>query len=181
MWNDKDLLEKLKTRDSEAIYLVYEKYYPVIKKMIVENSGSSDEAKDIFQETVIIMMQNIKNPGFELHSSIKTYIYSISKNLWLKKIRDSKKVLVVADDLNNYLEVEEDVTAMDEISKSKYVRWLISKVPVHCQRIVKYIYFFKYSVETVAGKMGYNSTHTASSMKYKCLQQMKEVTKINPI
>jgi RNA polymerase sigma factor (sigma-70 family) len=178
---ESELLEKLKTRNSDAIYQLYEGYYPMIRKMIIDNSGSSHDAKDIFQETILILIKNIKKDDFILTSSIQTYIYSISKNLWLKKIRTDKRSIVFADDLNNYSELKEETAENQTVESHKYVKWLISKIPVHCQIIVKYIYFLKYSIETVAGKMGYNNPHTASNMKYKCLKQMKEMTKMNPI
>jgi RNA polymerase sigma factor (sigma-70 family) len=176
-----ELLEELKTRNSSAIYHVYEKYYPVVRKMIIDNSGSTDEAKDIFQETILILIKNIQKEDFTLTSSLQTYIYSISRNLWLKKIRNDKRSIVFADDLNNYSELKEEEDEKFHIETHKYVEWLISNIPVHCQVIVKYIYFLKYSIETVAGKMGYSNLHTASNMKYKCLKQMKEMTKVNPI
>ena len=177
MLSEKQLVEKLKTRDSGAVYQVYEIYYPVIRKMIVANTGSPEDAKDIFQESVLILIKNIQKETFDLNASLKTYIYSISKNLWLKKLRNDKRAMIVSEDLTKYGEVEQEESAeSDEIKTSKYVHWLISQVPVHCQRIVRYIYFFNYSVKTVAGKMGYNSTHTASNMKYKCLKEMKKVT-----
>lgn len=173
-----NIIGRLKDGHPCAFDLLYRTYYPVIERFILANSGSEDDAKDIFQETLLVFNRNLSNENFNLTSSLKTYLYSISKNLWLKSLRGRKV-------MNSLIPTEEDlpglsITAEQEKESAEtlthFMDDLISKMPVHCQKIVHYVYYDNVPVEEIAEKMGYNNTHTASNVKYKCLQQMKKVS-----
>jgi DNA-directed RNA polymerase specialized sigma24 family protein len=85
--------------------------------------------------------------------------------------------------MNSLVPVEQDfpdlsIMVQQEHEKAEtlthYMDDLIARMPVHCQKIVHYVYYDNVPVEEIAEKMGYNNTHTASNVKYKCLQQMKK-------
>ena len=65
---------------------VYIAYFPMILKLIINNSGTPDDAKDIYQEAIIVLYNKIKSGDFELTSKLKTFIYSVCRRLWLKRL-----------------------------------------------------------------------------------------------
>src|SRR5450631_2711933 len=63
----------------------------MIQTLVINNSGTSDDARDIFQEAIIVLYEKAKSGSFELHAQLKTYIYAVSRRLWLKKLVQSQR------------------------------------------------------------------------------------------
>jgi RNA polymerase sigma factor (sigma-70 family) len=171
-----NIIGQLKEGHPCAFDLLYRTYYPAIEKFILVNSGTQEDAKDIFQERLLIFNRNLAKENFTLTSSLKTYLYAISRNLWLKVLRDRKVIhsLPVEQDFPD-LSITEQRERETAETLTDYMDGLIARMPVHCQKIVHYVYYDNVPVEEIAEKMGYNNTHTASNVKYKCLQQMKKI------
>ena len=87
---EKDLIVKFRNGNEESLKEVYKSYYPVIKSLVLRNNGSEYEAKDVFQESVILLYEKLQQPDFELTCSIKTFLYAVSRRLWLKKWNEKK-------------------------------------------------------------------------------------------
>ena len=64
---DKHLLEGLALNDREVIEAIYRDNYPMVQALILNNSGNSDEARDIFQEAMIVVYEKAVSGNFELH------------------------------------------------------------------------------------------------------------------
>ena len=58
----------------------------MVQTFILNNSGTSDDAKDIFQEAMIVLYEKVRSGSFELNCQIKTYVYSVCRRLWLKRL-----------------------------------------------------------------------------------------------
>jgi RNA polymerase sigma factor (sigma-70 family) len=172
------IIGQLKDGHPCAFDLLYRTYYPVIEKFILANSGSRDDARDIFQETLLVFNRNLGRENFRLTSSLKTYLYSISRNLWLKSLRGRKILNPLVSTEQEFPDLSMTVQRENETAETltHYMDDLIARMPVHCQKIVHYVYYDNVPVEEIAEKMGYNNTHTASNVKYKCLQQMKKAS-----
>src|SRR5690606_32505039 len=91
--------EGLRSGNTSAYEWVYKKYYPSISRFILQNNGNEGDAEDIFQESIVVLYQKVTTPDFQLTSALKTFLFSIAKNLWLKKLRDEKLVLISEEQL----------------------------------------------------------------------------------
>lgn len=172
--SDKSLIEQLKNEDAGAFDRLYQHYYPSIATYITHHSGTAADAEDIFQETMIVFLQKIRQTDFHLSSFLKTYLFAIARNLWLKRLRDNK--LVPVDDLEKYGSSSEGLNfALQPPADNaeKVMIWL-AKVTAHCQRILKAIFFYKEPMASLMQKMGWKNKHTAANQQYKCIQQVKK-------
>ena len=77
------LLKGLAENNREAVETIYARHYNMVQSLIVNNNGTTDDARDIFQEAVIILYEKAKSGTFELNCLLKTYIYSVARRLWL--------------------------------------------------------------------------------------------------
>ena len=148
-------------------------YFPSISSYIKQNHGNSEDAEDIFQEAMIVLLQKVRQPNFILTSSLKTYLYAIAKNLWLKKLRDNKLNLVDSEfSLTNFatdtFEIEPEKSREEKVEN-----WLL-KITRNCQNILKAIFFYEVPMDNLMVKMGWKNKHTASNQKHKCIQQIKK-------
>lgn len=170
--SDGQLLGRLRTEENGAFALLYKECFPSVAHYIHQNNGNDQDAEDIFQETVIVLLGKIRQSDFQLTASLKTYTFSISKNLWLKKLRD-KHPDAVAEPLDFTALPTTDYTTDVE---DKILTWL-QRITANCQRILKAIFYFNEPMDILMMRMGWKNKHTAANQKYKCLEQMKNESK----
>jgi RNA polymerase sigma factor (sigma-70 family) len=175
--SDDILLESLRKEESASYTLLYKFYFPSTAKYIKQNSGSDQDAEDIFQETIIILLSKVRQPGFVLTSSLKTYLFSISKNLWLKKIRNVKR-LNQNEDITSVSAQHFEDEPIEDNKEEKITTWL-NKITANCKRILKAIFFLGEPMDALMTRMGWKNKHTASNQKYKCIEQIRKESKNN--
>ncbi|MBC7525477.1 MAG: sigma-70 family RNA polymerase sigma factor [Flavobacterium sp.] len=174
--SDNTLLDKLKTEDGSSFELLYKFYFPSVASYIKQNLGNNEDAEDIFQEAIIVLLQKVRQPNFILTSSLKTYLYAVAKNLWLKRLRDNK--IKFADDelsLVNY-KTESDIFELEPVkSKEEKVESWLLKITKNCQNVLMALFFYEVPMDSLMVKMGWKNKHTASNQKHKCIQQIKNI------
>lgn len=174
--SDDILIDKLKKEESASFGFLYKFYFPTIASFIKQNSGSDQDAEDIFQETIIVLLHKVRQPEFVLTSSLKTYLFAIAKNLWLKKLRNDKHAVIVADD-PTLIETQHLLTEQEENPNKEKVATWFQKITAHCQRILKAIFFLNEPMDNLMIKMGWKNKHTATNQKYKCIEQIRKESK----
>ena len=83
--NEQKLLEGLAINDRKAVEAIYKQHFSMVQSLVTANSGGSDDARDIFQEAMIVLYEKVKTGTFELNCQIKTYLYSVCRRLWFRK------------------------------------------------------------------------------------------------
>jgi RNA polymerase sigma factor (sigma-70 family) len=171
---DSLLVDKLKTDDNASFGLLYKFYFPTIASYIKQNKGSKEDAEDVFQEAIIVLMQKVKRPDFMLTAALKTYLYAIAKNIWLKRLRNSR--IISVKDFEKHEKDSETffVELTPEKTRDEKVTSWLTKITENCQRILKAIFFYQEPMENVMQKMGWKNKHTAANQQYKCIQQIKK-------
>lgn len=167
-----EIIEKIRAKDSTTLRLVYAEVYPMVEKYIVDNSGSRDDAKDVFQDALFLLMKKVAAEDFELRSKLSTFLFGIAKNLWLKKLT-KKKV-----DPNAYWQ-ERDFSDEEQdeyqITRLRLVKGAMDVLGEPCRTIIVEFYYFQLSMEEIAEKFHYANSKTAKNQKYKCLLRLKKL------
>jgi RNA polymerase sigma factor (sigma-70 family) len=171
-----DLLISLRKRENSSYAQLYKFYYRSIEKFVVANSGTAADAQDIFQETILVLLDKVPDEKFILTSSIKTYIHAVASNLWLKKLRDNKRILLLKeDDLDiEDLSFEAWEEREDNRVKRSQLDRMLHKVTRHCFIFLTKTFFAGISRDELIKELGYKNTHTFDNQKYKCLQQARK-------
>lgn len=144
----------------------------------MNNNGDLDEAKDIFQEALILLFEKVKNGGFHLSSKLGTYLYSLSRNIWLKKLTRSRGREVSTPD---FLQEESLVDLdSDEIREEKNTQFSImeesmSKLGEPCKALLESFYVQKMDMKSITEVFGYTNADNAKTQKYKCLMRLKKL------
>jgi RNA polymerase sigma factor (sigma-70 family) len=168
---ENDMLIKIRKEENAAFELLYKFYFPSVLNYIQQNSGNRADAEDVFQEAIIVLLQKSKDPLFILTSSIKTYLFSISKNLWLKRLRNNNLSFYANIEVFDECELDE---LEEEVSLSEKIAETMFRLSAGCQRILSLSFWLGDSIETIMQKVGYKNKHTVSSQKNKCLEKMRE-------
>lgn len=175
-FSDDQFIEGLRSGNNEILAALYKKYYNLVLKLIVNNSGSQEAAQDIYQETVIVLYENSQKPGFELKCQLQTYIYSVAKRLWLKQLKkNGKTFLMKEDEENEVADVSGEIT--DYLAQEKDIEQMnksLEELGEPCSTLIRDFYVHKKNMEEIAEKFGYTNANNAKTQKYKCLQRLKK-------
>jgi RNA polymerase sigma factor (sigma-70 family) len=176
LYQERELLQQLINNDLEATKLIYKDNYPMIQSLVVNNSGDVDEAKDIFQECLIVLFEKAKNPEFELQCKISTYLYSVARRLWLKKLQASNQKNTISDHLEETIAVEDDIELHENHGKQlEMMHDALIKIGEPCKSLLEAYYFSKQPMHEIAAQFGYTNADNAKNQKYKCLIRLKKL------
>ncbi|SDS45856.1 RNA polymerase sigma factor [Christiangramia echinicola] len=169
----KSVHEEFGSTNYEKVFSrIYNEYFPMVEKFVLINSGNTFDAKDLFQETSIILFKKLEDDNFKLTARLKTYLMAIAKNLWYKKIRDKKEFAGLEDYTHGFYE---DIDLYIEKEKSNFEKllFLMGKVSKHCNQLINDIFFKTISIDEIQQNYGYTSKHNAQNQKHKCIKQIK--------
>jgi RNA polymerase sigma factor (sigma-70 family) len=172
--SDASIIKALQNGDELVLKQVYKQNYPVVVNLVISNGGSLQEAKDIFQEALIIFYEKVREEDFQLSSRIKTYLYSVSRNLWLKQLKRKRRMEEPLKDTDEFIDPETG----DSLRKEEHFRAMhqaLIAIGEPCSSILRDFYLNSKSMEEITGRFGYTNTDSAKNQKYKCLQRLKKM------
>ncbi len=173
---DKVLLEGLKLQDKSCIEKIYRQNFQMVQSLILNNRGSSDDAADIFQETMIVLYEKSINPSFELSCQLKTYIYSVARRLWLKKLQQQQRIGLQTDDFEQVIPIEDDLEAHQKQQDSfSIMEKAMAKIGEPCKSLLEAFYINKKQMQEIAKEFNYTNADNAKTQKYKCLVRLKKL------
>ncbi len=176
---EESLLEGIRLNDTDTLEYIYKKFYPSVKTFIVLNSGNDDDAKDIFQESIIVIFRRLKDESFTITCSFKTYIFSISKNLWLKELERRKiernKIHYNEEFDTSDCDIDEPVST-EKLDRYKLYQTHFLSLSKDCQKVLR-LFLDKVPLKEIASIMGYASEKYAKKRKYQCKEMLiKRIT-----
>ncbi len=174
--NEKALLEGLARSDRKAIETIYRENYNMVQSLIINNSGSADDAKDIFQEAMIVLYEKVRSGSFELNCLIKTYVYSVSRRLWLKRLQQMNRYAPALESLQDTVPVEDEIEENDRIDNEfQAMEKAISSLGEPCKSLLEAYYLEKKNMQEISQSFGYTNADNAKNQKYKCLMRLKKI------
>lgn len=171
------IIESLRANDSKTLTTIYKKTFPMVEKYILQNTGNSDDAKDIFQDAFYLLIRKANDENFELTAQPSTFLFGISKNLWLKEL--TKKRIDLADLAleNEQLITTENDAELDvqHLDRVRQMKNCISALGEPCKTILEQFYFLKASMKSIAELLHYGNPEHAKNQKYKCFVRLKKM------
>jgi RNA polymerase sigma factor (sigma-70 family) len=139
-----------------------------------------EDAVEIFQKAYTILYMNVRDGKLtELTSSVKTYIFSIGKNLFREKFRSKHNNTVNLDDVSNTTAVRQvDSDILDDYQdehQKELVRQLLVQIGDPCQTLLELMFIKGYSAEAVVYEMGYSDERVVRKRKSLCLKKLREM------
>jgi RNA polymerase sigma factor (sigma-70 family) len=171
-----ELLRGLAHNDKNAIEVIYRENYGAIQSFVINNNGSADEARDIFQEAMIVLYEKSKLPKFSLSCQIKTYLYSVCRRLWLKRLQQLSKYSTQVESLEETIPVEEEIEDHEKRNEDfVLMENAMAKIGEPCKSLLDAYYIQKKSMQDIAADFGYTNADNAKTQKYKCLMRLKKL------
>jgi len=173
---EKELLEGLALGDKKAVETIYKDNFNMVQSLVINNNGSAQEAKDIFQEAMIVLLQKARSGSFELNCQIKTYVYSVCRRIWLKKLQQYNRYTNEVEGMVGTVPVEEDVEEYEKRDQEfAMMEKAISSLGEPCKSLIEAFYIQKRNMQDIASQFGYTNADNAKNQKYKCLMRLKKL------
>lgn len=170
------LLEGIKLDRNDALEVLYKKYYASVQHLVIANSGTDQDAKDIYQETIIIVYEKLRFGNTTLTCSLKTFIYSIARNLWLKKLNRTNKKSVSIEENESFLDLSDDLhQAQNNEHLYLKIEQAMESLGEPCRSLIEDFYLKGLNLASITDKYAYNNSDTAKTQKYKCLMRLKRM------
>ena len=165
---DNEIIEYLRNdKYQKATNGLYNLLFPV-KKYICSNSGTTDDAKDIFQDALVVLYKKVQDKNFTLTVPLKTYLLAVVKNLWLQELRRRNKMPLTTE----RTEVADQITEKEK--DADLATAAFNLLEEKCKQLLVMFYFKKKSYRELASFLDFGDARTAKNQKYRCLQKAKE-------
>ena len=151
-----EIFERICQGDEKALEYLYKKYYRMMTKMVISNSGTEQEAKDIYQEALLVFWQKSTSKNLVLTSKISTYIYSICQNLWRKELDRKRRLTSETRDGEEHQDLEKK-------EKARIMAECMDQLGETCKKVLMYYYYDGMSMQEIADKLGFANTNTAKT------------------
>ncbi len=168
--DEKEVFERIKNGDEKALETIYKKYYRMMTKLVISNSGTEEEARDVYQDALVVFWQKARSGNLVMTAKISTYIYSICQNLWRKELDRKKRLTNEEKDSSHSMD-------LDGPERNKIIAKCLNQLGETCRKVLMYYYFDEMSMQEIAEKLGFANTDTAKTKKYKCKQKLDELVK----
>lgn len=181
---DKWILSHLKSCDNRsnerAFSAVYNQFYSRIEYYIIQNSGSREDAADVFQDAILVLLDKVKTKNDDMRSTIYTFLYSVSRNIWFNRLKRKQTFdkIVKEQKIADLEEESYDILEEEEYSESFYE--LLDAAGEDCKTIFKYYYFDNLKMDKISKLMGLANSQIAKNKKYRCLKKLRMVINNNP-
>ncbi len=177
--NSKIIIEAIKSgRNQEALNYLYKDPLNKIKSFILKNSGSVDDAHDVFQEAVITLYHYIHEGKYKNEYDVDGFLYRVARNKWVDITRKNRKISKeevpdMAADVNQL----DDMISEERMSTFKLV---FSKLEENCRKMLSLSVFEKKTMKEIASLMDYKDESVAKNMNYKCKKKLSELIHKSP-
>lgn len=174
--SDRRYIEGLIQNDSRVIEEIYAKMYPNVKKFVCANSGNEDDAFDVFQEGLIVILNLAQKPDFVIYSPFANLLGGIVVNLWRSQLRRRPGGAAQVTFDESWTLSEKDTAETELIAREENASlWKnFSRLTPRCQKILSLFYYDKKSMKEISEEMNFLNENVAKKEKCKCLNTLRE-------
>jgi RNA polymerase sigma factor (sigma-70 family) len=175
-----EIIEGIQRRDNKVLTFIYKELFPVISSHVTNHGGTKEDAKDVFQETIIIIFRQIEEKSLDIKTGFENYLFGIARLIWLKLLRKreihSRNINFIEEPENEYNPTED---LIDDDLELRIFRKHFLEMGEECQKILK-LSTNDVSNNTIAEMMDYKNEQVVRNIKYKCKERLIQKIKNDP-
>ena len=166
----------------KALDFIYRNYYRMLETIILNNSGSHEDAQDTIQEALVAFLDLVRKGKYRSEASVKSMLYTLTRNLWLTELRRRGS----AQKRDLYFEGEKDTIEKDVTDRMVYYEGLklvtevFDRLGEVCKKILALFYFEGCSMKEILEKVDYENEQVLRNKKYKCQKELMKQLEASP-
>jgi len=158
------------THREQGFIALYKSTFPAVARYVHQKGGTLDEARDIFQDALVIFYEKTVVQEAEIHSTNEAYIFGIARHLWSKKFRENSRT----DDKELPTHLFEEETP--EPSTERIARYL-EVAGKKCMALLRAFYYDKLNMREITEQFGFSGERSATVQKHKCIEKLRNEVK----
>ncbi|MFN8352019.1 MAG: sigma-70 family RNA polymerase sigma factor [Flavobacteriales bacterium] len=161
----------LRANDPTVVRALYKQHFAAIRQYVLQNSGTTNDAQDMFQEAMTVLWLSVKEDRLVPGSDPGGFLYRVAKNKWLDVVRSAahKHMKVVHDE--RALDRGADVT--DDIEERIVrLRGVYARLDDKCRTVLDRYYFERKDLATIAAELGVEE-ESIRTIKYRCMMKLR--------
>jgi len=182
--SDSEMVDNLRSgkKMDETIRNIYRNHFEGLCWYVMNNSGSRQDAEDIFQEVVVNFIELIQKDKFRGESTIKTFLFSLNRFTWLNELKRRGRALAREEKYEKgqeRTELDTNHFIADREGKAEVLR-VVSELGETCRKILVLYYYENLSMKEILEVTDYETEQVVRNKKYKCLKQLEQMLDANP-
>jgi RNA polymerase sigma factor (sigma-70 family) len=171
---DQELIAGLESSDvGSAVEFLYEQYFNSVIEFIKFRGGTEEDGADLFQESVLVMIEKIKEGKFRFESSIKTYLFGIVRNLWLMELRTRERRKKREE---YYASNEPQILPFTDYKKTNVdLKEVFEQLGDVCKTLLIGFYFENKSMKVLLNQFDFKNEQVLRNKKNLCMKKLKEL------
>lgn len=165
-------------KEQAVVKHLYAHLFPVIRSYVLKNTGTLDDAKDIFHDALMLFFEIVLNNTYDEKYKPYGFIYKVSVYRWVNKCKKDVK-LVLQDELPDIPTEQEPIPTQGE--ESKLVKEVFAMLGSTCAEILHYTIYTELLMEDIMLKMGFNSVEAVRMRHMRCKQKLMKLISEKPI
>lgn len=165
-----------------AIKFIYREYFESLSRYVIQNSGSHEDAEDIFQEMILSFIELVQQDKFRGESSVKTFLFSMNRNLWLNELKKRGRSEVREKKYEKSKEIS-DMDVSHFITRretTQQIMGIVEQLGETCRKILVMFYYENLPMKEMLEQLDYENEQVVRNKKYKCLKQLEQMISDNP-
>lgn len=176
---DQELVDNLRAgkRMDETIKAIYRGHFDSLSWYVMNNSGSRQDAEDVFQEVVVNFIDLVQKDKFRGESTVKTFLYSLNRHTWLNELKRRGRALAREEKFEKGQERTEPDShhqLADREGKAEVLR-LVGELGETCKKILLLFYYENMPMKEILAVTDYDNEQVVRNKKYKCLKQLEQM------
>jgi RNA polymerase sigma factor (sigma-70 family) len=181
---DSELVANIRSgqRMEDTIKAIYRGYFEGLCWYVMNNSGSRQDAEDIFQEVLVSFIELVQQDKFRGESTVKTFLYSLNRYTWLNELKRRGRALAREEKYEKgqvQVEMDAEHSIADREGKAEVLK-VVADLGDSCKKILLLFYYENLSMKEILDQTDYESEQVVRNKKYKCLKQLEQMVNANP-
>ena len=165
--------------DRIVIKQLYKKVHPLVKKSILKNGGRKEDADDAFQDAIAILYQQIIKKTFNNKYKVYGYLYRLSINYWINKIKRDKKITLVEEFKEEAL--QEDILNWETKKYPENILvTLFAGIGEKCIELLTLTTYHDMLLEDIMLRMEFPSVDAVKMQVHRCKKKVIKEIENNP-
>jgi RNA polymerase sigma factor (sigma-70 family) len=182
MHPDTRYIQALLHNDNQVIGEIYARFSARIARFVQGNNGSTDDARDLFQEALIAVARQAQRPGFVLTCPFEAYLYCVCRGKWLNELKRRQRETVTISEASGYEDIEQADALADatlrEDDRDRLFRRFFEKLSANCRQLLQ-LAWSGISMEKVSQELGMSYNY-ARKKKHECVSRMMAQMQASP-
>ncbi|MGB3465591.1 MAG: RNA polymerase sigma factor [Cyclobacteriaceae bacterium] len=175
-------LELLKNGDRQLLQGMYSDCFRTISSWIRKNKGNEADAEDVFHEAIVTVYQKARKNDLTLTCKLSTFLFSVSKNVWLHQLRSRRRHNKIDQQMQQYDLLTDHLTGYQLYADGEIQSLFSSSFESLCPecRTLLTHFFDGLSITAIAKKMNLPNTNVTRKKKFRCKNKLVAMIRNRP-